>query len=208
MPQRPHSHSRIPAGEWPRVHACRPPIDPSQRRVLHVRALLAEQHARQVARERELDRVLRGLAQRNTVSAPPSFAQAVRVSLTHGSTPESLGLTSVWSAALPLEDQWARAVALAVEWFERDRRTALGALGALLLAMLVSVVGLFRDPAILLTALGTLGAMFLAALATAHLVSTAVFAVMGTSLVALCVALVYVALATVWIRLVRTPLEA
>lgn len=213
MPRQRHNLPQFPVSVLSRTSGRFHAGDPAQRHTIHVLRLLTEQRAREAARDHELDMTLRGLAQRNTLAAPPNLARAVQVSLSRVHMEGPMASSRVPSSRVPMlvlarDGDWAQIVVLTRAWIEHERRPALGGLSALLLALAVGLVSLARDPAILLTVLGTIGALFLSALATAHLVSSAVLAVMSTTVLATFVMAVYIGLSVVWVRLVRTPVEA
>ncbi|GAC1447458.1 MAG: hypothetical protein PVSMB4_02920 [Ktedonobacterales bacterium] len=175
----------------------------------HLGAALARHSAARRRRERELDCVLRASARRSFSAAPPTLAASVFAALSSTSiapvpprTPAPPALAQRISAAL----HSSRFLALRPAFLpERRWRAALGGLGTLVLLVGMSLT---LDPTIVFTGIGVASAMTLFSLALGHLLSAAVGAILGSTVLALAAMALYATLAVLWVHLVRRPVEA
>jgi hypothetical protein len=163
-------------------------------------------------REDVIDQLLRDSARRSLAAAPPTLSATLRLTLTsvtiaplpssYAPSPSLAGrlLAAVWSSPW-ITARYGRPT-------ERQRRAALRKAGALSLVLLFGGLSLALNPAEVVTLLGLASALLLALLAVGHLLVTAVGAVMGNAVVACVAIMLYTALAALWVRLVRHPVEA
>ncbi len=176
------------------------------RRSISQRALSRRQ------RESSIDQVLREGARRSLAAAPRTFTSSLRLTLT------DIAIAPLPSSYAPPSSLAHRLLAgfWSTPWIaaryghlvERQRRVALRGAGALAVVLLFGGLSLALDPAEVVALLGLAGAVLLSVLAIGHLLVAAVGAVMGNAVVA-CVAIaLYAALAALWVRLVRRPVEA
>jgi hypothetical protein len=153
------------------------------------------------------------MARQSQLTAPLDFSSSLRESLSRVSLDSSPPAVNNGSrlAELPLTlaEAWAHARMLARdrELSERQRRVALGGAGTLGLALLC-LLGLALDPGEVLAVLSLIGAVTLALLAVGHLLSATVTTIFGSGVLAAVAISAYLALAALWVRLIRQPVEA
>jgi hypothetical protein len=158
-------------------------------------------------RERAAELALRDAAHRSLAPAPPSLTASVRESLRRASIvpapPQTIEQVSLAARFIAEARARSQVVVLVRDLSGRQRRAA----GTLELALCFTL-GVVLDPGVLFAALGILSAVVLSALAVGHLLSAAVVALMGSTLLAAVTTVMFVGLAALWINLVRRPLEA
>lgn len=157
-----------------------------------------------------LDQRLRAAARSAPPPAPrPDFTAAVRSSISQAriAPPPAPPMPPHRRALASLRDASRRAQH-AVRLTDRQWRAAIGSVGTLAVALVFGGVGFALDPSEMFALLGVVGALVVSLLALGHLLSTVVGAVTGSAVLLLVGAVLYLALAAVWVRLMRHPLEA
>lgn len=214
-PRAPHD---APPGPW-RGDPRGLPSFRLQRHIAAPPGLPAARPATRQERDLLFDALLRDAGRQSRLSAPPDLTAAIRDTLSHlnldqpAHTPAHAPSRPIPAhlADLPhaLAEAWSEARTLIHyhELSERQRRVALGGASTLGLAALCAL-GLALDPSEVFALLGIFSAVVLTLLAVGHLLSAAVAAVLGSGLLAIAVVALYTGLAALWVRLVRSPLEA
>jgi hypothetical protein len=167
---------------------------------------------RATTREREetVDHLVRGLAQRSVTAAPSTFTDGVRRSLLYVSIAPVPAPDAVSARWQPLAVSVARALRALPQRYPlsvRQRRVALGSASTMALVLVVGGLSMAVAPAEVLTLLGLASALVFSTAAVGHMLSTAMSAIMGTTVLAIGACLLYAALAVAWVRLVRHPVE-
>jgi hypothetical protein len=175
-----------------------------------VRELVERRRATLRAREQTTEQVVRGLVQRSMTAAPSSFTEGVRRSLLYVSiapVPAPDEPAARWQPLASSVVRSLRSLPLRHPLSMQQRRAALGGAGTMALVLVVGGLSMAVDPAELLTLLGLASALIFSTAALGHMLSTAMSAIMGTTVLAAGVCVVFAALAVVWVRLVRQPVE-
>jgi hypothetical protein len=191
---------------WPRPPR---PLDPSQH-VQQVRELVERRRATIREREQTVEQVVRGLAQRSVTAAPSSFTEGVRRSLLYVSiapVPVPNATTARWQPLATGMVRSLRLLPLRRNLSIQQRRAALGGAGTMALVLVVGGLSMAVAPAEMLTLLGLASALIFSTAALGHMLSTAMSAIMGTTVLAAGACILFAALAVVWVRLVRQPME-
>jgi hypothetical protein len=191
---------------WPR-----PPqqLDPT-RHVQQARNLIERRRDDARQREQTFDLMVRGMAQRSVTSAPSSFTESVRRSLTRASiapVPLPQRPTARWLPVTLMAARSLRALPGRYRLSARYRRVALSGAGTMALALVVGGLGVAVAPSEVLALMGVVSALLFSTVAIGHLLSAAMTAIMGTTALAIGACLLYAALAVAWVRLVRRPVE-
>ncbi|HEV2236691.1 MAG TPA: hypothetical protein VGR57_08535, partial [Ktedonobacterales bacterium] len=172
------------------------PLDPLHR-VQQAQALIERRRDDARQREQMFDLMVRGMAQRSVTSAPTSFTESVR---------RSLRSTSIAPSPLPQDPaaRWqlmaldvarsVRALAGRYPLSARHRRVALGGAGTMALALVVGGVGAALAPSEVFALMGVVSALLFSTIAAGHLLTAAMHAIMGTSVLAIGACLLYAAL--------------
>ncbi len=188
-------------------------LDPAtQVRQLH--EIMQRRRLAQREEERAFDLMLRGLARCSSTSAPATFTDSVRQSLTRASIAPSPPPSLARRPVVPqvVVTWWRLRPSLRLvnrhAFTERQRRAALGSAGTLAAALLVGSLGWAFAPSEILTVVGLVSALLFSTVALGHLFSAAVGAIMGSTLLAVGACAVYATLTIVWVRLIRRPVEA
>jgi hypothetical protein len=184
-------------------------LDPAQ----HIQQALDLVERRRAAvrqREQSVDDLVRGMARRSVTAAPLTFTEGVRRSLHHASIAPDAAPAAPPARWQPHATTLVRALrALAVRYplSERQRRAALGGASTMALVLVAGGLSVAVAPTEVLALLGVASALVFSTAAVGHLLSTAVSAIMGTTVLAIGACLFYAALAVAWVRLVRQPVE-
>lgn len=166
-------------------------------------------------RDAAMEVLLRTAARQSRLSAPSDLSSSIHDSLSRlraeAQTAPQSAPHHPHFAGFPVvfAETWTQARTLVHyrDLSPRQRQVAVGGASTLGLALLC-LLGLALDPGEVVALLGIVSAVMLALLAVGHLLSATVLSILGSGMFALVAVALYVALAAVWVRLIRRPVEA
>jgi hypothetical protein len=169
-------------------------------------------------RDAALELLLRTAARQSRVVAPPDLSSSIHDSLSRlrmeamraHAQPEPVPVRPrLADVPMLLAEAWAHTRTLVhyQDLSPRQRKVALGGASTLGLALLC-LLGVALDPGEVVALLGIVSAVMLGLLAVGHLLSATVLAVLSSGMLAVLAIALYAALAALWVRLVRRPVEA
>jgi hypothetical protein len=192
---------------WPRPLQ---QLDPAQH-IQQAFDLVERRRAAARQRQQTFDNLVRGMARRSVTAAPSSFTEGVRRSLHDASiapVPAPAPPLARWQPYAAEVARTLRALQVRYPLTQRQRRAALGGASTMALMLVAGGLSMALAPSEVLALLGVASAVVFSAAAVGHLLSTAVNAIMGTTVALIALCLLYAALAVAWVRLVRQPVEA